>query len=87
MEQRFCSRPAKVAVVGVGAVGASFAYSLMIHGWVSDISLIDVNAEKARREAMDLEYSLPFVQPARIISGEYNTCAGRHCGFFKSKQP
>jgi L-lactate dehydrogenase len=75
MEERFCSRPAKVAVVGVGSVGASFAYSLMIHGLVSEISLIDVNAEKARGEAMDLEHGLPFVQPARINSGGYGECA------------
>ena len=74
MEQRFCSRPAKVAVVGVGSVGASFAYSLMIHGLVSEISLIDVNAEKAKGEAMDLEHGLSFVQPARINSGGYGEC-------------
>jgi len=75
MEQKFCSRPAKVAVVGVGSVGASFAYSLMIHGLVSEISLIDVNAEKAMGEAMDLEHGLPFVQPARIKAGDYEECA------------
>jgi L-lactate dehydrogenase len=75
MERRFCSHPAKVAVVGVGSVGASFAYSLMIHGLVSKISLIDVNAEKARGEAMDLEHGLPFVQPARINAGDYEECA------------
>jgi L-lactate dehydrogenase len=75
MERESCSRPAKVAVVGVGSVGASFAYSLMIHGLVSEISLIDVNAEKAMGEAMDLEHGLPFVQPARINAGGYGECA------------
>jgi L-lactate dehydrogenase len=74
MERRFCSHPAKVAVVGVGSVGASFAYSLVIHGLVSEISLIDVNAEKARGEAMDLEHGMPFVQPARINAGDYREC-------------
>jgi L-lactate dehydrogenase len=75
MERKFCSHPAKVAIVGVGSVGASFAYSLMIHGLVSEISLIDVNAKKARGEAMDLEHGLPFVQPARINAGDYGECA------------
>lgn len=75
MERKFCSSPAKVAVVGVGSVGASFAYSLMIQGLVSEISLIDVNAEKAIGEAMDLEHGLPFVQPARIKAGDYGECA------------
>ena len=74
MERRVCSHPAKVAVVGVGSVGASFAYSLVIHGLVSEISLIDVNAEKARGEAMDLEHGMPFVQPARINAGDYREC-------------
>ena len=75
MERRFCSHPAKVAVVGVGSVGASFAYSLMIHGLVSEISLIDANVKKAKGEAMDLEHGLPFVQPARINAGDYGECA------------
>jgi L-lactate dehydrogenase len=75
MEHRFCPHPAKVTVVGVGSVGASFAYSLMIHGLVSEISLIDVNAKKAKGEAMDLEHGLPFVQPARINAGDYRECA------------
>jgi L-lactate dehydrogenase len=75
MAKPFFAHPAKVAVVGVGSVGASFAYSLMIHGLVSEISLIDLNAEKARGEAMDLEHGLPFVQPARINAGGYEECA------------
>jgi len=75
MERTVFTHPAKVAVVGAGSVGASFAYSLMIHGLVSEISLIDVNAEKAMGEAMDLEHGLPFVQPARIKAGDYGECA------------
>jgi L-lactate dehydrogenase len=75
MEHSFCSHSAKVTVVGVGSVGASFAYSLMIHGAVSEISLIDANAKKAMGEAMDLEHGLPFVQPAKIKAGDYEECA------------
>jgi L-lactate dehydrogenase len=76
VEPRSCSHPSKVAVVGVGSVGASFAYSLMIQGLVSEISLIDANAKKARGEAMDLGHGLPFVQPVRIKAGDYSECAG-----------
>jgi L-lactate dehydrogenase len=75
MERKFCPHPAKVAVVGVGSVGASFAYSLLIHGVVSEISLIDANAEKAMGEAMDLEHGLPFAEPVRIKAGDYGECA------------
>ena len=75
MEKTVFTHPSKVAVVGVGSVGASFAYSLMIRGLVSEISLIDVNAKKAMGEAMDLEHGLPFVQPVRIKAGDYEECA------------
>jgi L-lactate dehydrogenase len=34
----------KVAVVGAGFVGMSFAYSLMIQGIVSELVIIDVNS-------------------------------------------
>jgi L-lactate dehydrogenase len=75
MEKTVFTHPSKVAVVGVGSVGASFAYSLMIRGLVSEISLIDVNAKKAMGKAMDLEHGLPFVQPVRIKAGDYEECA------------
>jgi L-lactate dehydrogenase len=68
--------PAKVTVVGTGSVGASFAYSLMIQGFVSEISLIDIDQKKAMGEAMDLEHGMPFVQPVRISAGGYSECEG-----------
>jgi len=68
--------PAKVAIVGAGSVGASFAYSLMIQGFVSEISLIDIDQKKAKGETMDLEHGMPFVQPVTIASGDYSECEG-----------
>ncbi|GAB4329040.1 MAG: L-lactate dehydrogenase [Calditrichia bacterium] len=56
----------KVAIVGAGNVGASLAYALMIKGTVSDISLIDVNREKALGEVLDLAHGLSFVQASEI---------------------
>ncbi len=75
MERTAFTHPSKVAVVGAGFVGASFAHSLMIHGFVSEITLIDVNERKAMGEAMDLGHGLPFVPPARIKAGDYQLCA------------
>jgi len=69
-------RAPKVAVVGVGFVGASFAYSLMIHGTVSEIVLIDIDKKRAEGEAMDLNHGLSFVQPTRIWAGDYPDCEG-----------
>ena len=37
----------KIAMIGVGAVGASAAYALMISGLAAEIVLIDVNEAKA----------------------------------------
>ncbi len=69
------SHAAKIAIVGVGSVGASFAYALMIQGFASEIILIDANKKKAKGEAMDLEHCLPFVLPTKISAGEYPDCA------------
>ncbi len=66
----------KIAVIGVGFVGSSFAYSLMIHGTVSEIVLIDIDKKRAEGEAADLNHGLSFVRPARIWAGDYPDCEG-----------
>lgn len=38
---------AKIAIVGVGAVGSTVAYATMIHGLATELVLIDANREKA----------------------------------------
>jgi L-lactate dehydrogenase len=68
------SRAPKVAVIGAGFVGSSFAYSLMIHGTVSEIVLIDVDKKRAEGEAMDLNHGVSFVQPVRVWAGDYQDC-------------
>ena len=64
----------KVAIVGAGFVGTTFAYSLLIRGLVSEIAIIDVNKERAEGEVMDLNHGLPFAYPVKIWSGEYSDC-------------
>src|SRR5262249_14214580 len=54
-----------------GLVGSSAAFALQIGGVVSEINLIDVNADKARGEALDLMHGAPFVADQRIRSGGY----------------
>jgi len=68
--------PARVAVVGVGNVGASFAYALLLSGLAAEIVLIDANRAKAEGEAMDLNHAVPFSHPTRVWAGEYADCAG-----------
>lgn len=70
-------RPAaRVAIVGVGNVGATFAYALLLSGLAAEIVLIDVNRGRAEGEAMDLNHAVPFAHPTRIWAGEYADCAG-----------
>lgn len=65
----------RVVIIGTGAVGCSYAYSLIHQGTVGEIVLIDVNKEKAEGEAMDLNHSIPFAPaPAKVWSGVYEDC-------------
>jgi len=70
------SRPVRVAVVGAGNVGSTFAYALLLSGLASEIVLIDANRAKAEGEAMDLNHTVPFADPTRIWAGDYADCAG-----------
>ena len=66
----------RVAVVGVGNVGATFAYALLLSGLASEIVLIDAHHAKAEGEAMDLNHAVPFSHPTRIWAGKFADCAG-----------
>ncbi len=68
--------PVRIAIVGTGAVGSTFAYALLMSGLASEIVLIDVNRSKAEGEAMDLNHAVPFTHPTRIWAGDYGDCAG-----------
>jgi len=66
----------RVAIVGMGHVGASFAYALLLSGLAAEIVLIDINHAKAEGEAMDLNHAVPFSHPTNIWAGDYSDCAG-----------
>jgi L-lactate dehydrogenase len=64
----------KVAVVGAGFVGSTFAYSLLIRGLASQIVIIDINKDRAEGEVMDLNHGMPFAFPTKIWAGDYPDC-------------
>src|SRR5438128_2448954 len=68
--------PVRVAVVGMGNVGSTFAYALLLSGLAAEIVLIDINRAKAEGEAMDLNHTIPFAHPTRIWAGDYGDCGG-----------
>ncbi|HAM38041.1 MAG TPA: L-lactate dehydrogenase [Elusimicrobia bacterium] len=64
----------KVAIIGAGSVGSTFAFSLMNSGLSREIVLIDRNALRAKGECMDLNHGISFTQPAKIYSAGYEGC-------------
>src|SRR5581483_1553016 len=70
------AHPARIAIVGTGNVGSTFAYALLLSGLAAEIALIDANRSKAEGEAMDLNHAVPFAHPTRIWAGDYSDCAG-----------
>ena len=65
----------KVALIGTGFVGTSFAYALLNSGECDQLVLIDINKVKAHGEAMDLNHGLPFAKRNMLITdGEYCDC-------------
>ena len=66
----------KVTIIGAGSVGATVAYTLVATGSVAEIVLIDVAADKAKGEAMDISQATPYLSPAKIYYGTYEDAAG-----------
>jgi L-lactate dehydrogenase len=70
------TKPIRVAIVGMGNVGSTFAYALLLSGLAAEIVLIDANRAKAEGEAMDLTHAVPFTHPTNVWPGDYGHCAG-----------
>lgn len=66
----------KVAIVGAGRVGSTFAYALASSGLVRDIVLIDKDTARAEGEAMDIAHAVPFYRPVGIRAGEFSDASG-----------
>lgn len=64
----------KIAIVGAGNVGSTYAYSLMISGIAREIVLIDKNEDLAKGECMDLNHGVSFAHPTKIYAGGLKDC-------------
>ena len=60
----------KVVVVGAGAVGSTFSFSLAQKGLADEICLLDANRDFAAGQAMDLSHGLPFYPSVQIRAGD-----------------
>lgn len=65
----------RVAIVGTGFVGSSYAYALINQAVTEELVLIDMNDEKAEGEVMDLNHGVSFAaSPTKVWHGGYNDC-------------
>ncbi|KAA0565067.1 L-lactate dehydrogenase [Bacillus sp. CH30_1T] len=64
----------KVALIGTGFVGSSYAFALLNQGIANEIVMIDLNKEKADGDARDLNHGLAFASPMKISAGGYSDC-------------
>lgn len=64
----------KIAIIGAGNVGSTFAFSLMISGLAREIVLIDKNELLANGECMDLNHGLSFAHPTKIYAAGFEGC-------------
>ncbi|MDQ3467711.1 MAG: L-lactate dehydrogenase, partial [Chloroflexota bacterium] len=68
------AQPLKVAIVGTGNVGATYAYALVLSGLVAEIVLINRDQEVATGEAMDLTHATSLASSTRVSAGTYADC-------------
>lgn len=65
----------KVVIIGTGMVGMSYAYSMVNQGTCEELVLIDIDKERAKGEAMDLNHGLNFgKRKMKIYAGDYIDC-------------
>lgn len=65
----------KVALIGDGAVGSSYAYAMMHQGLAEEFVIVDVIKKRTEGDALDLEDAQVFTSPKHIYSGDYSDCA------------
>ncbi|HEU4901721.1 MAG TPA: L-lactate dehydrogenase [Flavisolibacter sp.] len=68
------AKKTRIVVIGIGAVGSTTAYTLLLRQRMDELVLIDVNREKATGDALDMNHGLPFLGQAKVWAGTYEDC-------------
>ena len=58
----------KVGIVGLGKVGITAAYALLLRQTVDELVLISRSADRVEGEKLDLEHGLSFLEPTKITT-------------------
>lgn len=65
----------RVALIGTGFVGSSYAFALLNQGVADELVMIDLNKDKSEGDAMDLNHGVPFAPGSKKIwFGDYQDC-------------
>ncbi|MBW7476362.1 L-lactate dehydrogenase [Paenibacillus oenotherae] len=68
------AKKTRVVVIGIGAVGSTTAYTLLLRERMDELVLIDANQAKAVGDALDMNHGLPFLGRVRVWAGTYEDC-------------
>jgi len=67
----------KISLVGLGRVGSTLAYTLLLRGLADELVLLDCNREVAKGEALDLQHAEAFIShPTAVRDGDVNDTRG-----------
>ena len=69
-----CARNTRIAVIGTGMVGSSFAYAAMIKGLAAELVLIDADEGREEGEVMDLSHGLIGTETGNVKGGDFSDC-------------
>jgi L-lactate dehydrogenase len=64
----FCDK-FKVSVIGCGNVGATAAYAMLLGGTPNEMTLIDMNKDRAEGLLLDFQHSLSFLPYVNVTAG------------------
>ena len=60
------SKKTRIVVIGVGAVGSTTAYTLLLRERMDELVLIDANKETAIGNELDMNHGLAFLGKAKV---------------------
>jgi L-lactate dehydrogenase len=66
----------KVAIIGVGAVGAATAMALALRARAREVILVDRDRARAKAVATDMHYGVPLSPLVSLADGDYDDLAG-----------
>ena len=66
----------KISVIGAGNVGIRYAFAVAMKGLARSLVIVDVDRKRAEGEVMDLQSTMPYIPPIKIVAGGYEDVAG-----------